>query len=76
MTWMHLRTLVVITDADGALAAQTLRPKAADLDVGLRHADVGEEKPGAEDGLREDVQDGLISFVSWQLTGRILVELT
>lgn len=54
-----LRTLVVITNADGTLAAQALRPETADLDVGLRHADVREQEPSAEDGLREDIEDGV-----------------
>lgn len=61
---MPLRTLVIVTDADGALAAQALGPEAAELDVGLRHADVGEEEPGTEDGLGEDVEDSL-RLVSW-----------
>lgn len=56
---MHLGTLVVVTDADGTLLAETLAPEAAELNVGLGDAGVGEEEPGTEDGLGEDVKDGV-----------------
>jgi hypothetical protein len=32
---MHLGTLVVVTDADGALLAETLAPEATEVNVGL-----------------------------------------
>ena len=51
--------LVIITDTDGALAAETLRPEAAKLDIGLWHARMSEQEPGAEDWLGEDVEDGV-----------------
>jgi len=56
---IHLGTLVVVTNADGALVAETLTPEAVDLNVGLRDALVGEEEPCTEDGLGEDVKDGV-----------------
>lgn len=55
----RLRALVIVTDADGALLAEALAPEATELDVGLGDALVGEEEPGAEDGLGEDVEDGV-----------------
>ena len=39
---IHLGTLVVGTNAEGALVAETLAPEATDLDVGLGDALVGE----------------------------------
>lgn len=56
---IHLGTLVVVTNADGALVAKALAPEATDLNVGLGDALVGEEEPGTEDGLGEDVKDGV-----------------
>jgi hypothetical protein len=56
---MHLGTLVVVTNADGALVAKTLTPEATDLNVGLGDALVGEEEPCTEDGLGEDVKDSV-----------------
>ena len=46
-----LRTLVVIADTDVALALESLGPETAQLDVGLRHAHVGEQQPRSEDWL-------------------------
>ena len=54
-----LSTLVIVADTDGALLAKTVGPEAADVDVGLRHAGVGEEQPSTEDWLGEDVEDGV-----------------
>lgn len=34
-----------------------MSPETAEIDVGLGHAHVGEEEPGSEDWLGEDVQD-------------------
>jgi hypothetical protein len=56
---IHLGTLVVVTNADGALVAETLAPEATDLKVGLGDALVGEEEPGTKDGLGEDVKDSV-----------------
>lgn len=56
---MHLRTLLVVANADTALGAETLAPESTDVNVGLGDALVGEEEPGTEDGLGEDVKDGV-----------------
>jgi hypothetical protein len=56
---MHLGTLVIVTNADSALVAETLTPEATDLNVGLGDALVGEKEPCTEDGLGEDVKDGV-----------------
>lgn len=53
----HLGTLVVVANADSALAAQTVGPEAAKLDVSLGHSPMLNQKPDAEDGLSEDVED-------------------
>lgn len=54
-----LSTLVVVADTDGALLAKTVGPEAADVDVGLRHAGVGEEQPSTENWLGEDIQNSV-----------------
>lgn len=56
---MHLGTLVVVTDTDGALGTETLAPESTDVNVGLGDALVGDEEPGTEDGFGEDVKDGV-----------------
>ena len=56
---MHLGTFIVVTDADGTLLAETLAPEATEVNVGLGELGVGEQEPGTEDGLGEDVKDGV-----------------
>lgn len=56
MRRLHLSTLVVITNTDGTLASDAVGPEATEVDVGLWHADMGEEEPGTEDWLGEDVE--------------------
>ena len=56
---IHLGTLVVVTNADSTLVTETLGPEATNVDVGLGDALVGEEEPCTEDGLSEDVKDGV-----------------
>ena len=56
---MHLRTLVIITNADGTLAADTMGPEATNVEVGLLQALVSEQEPGTEDRLGKDVEDGI-----------------
>ena len=46
-----LRTLVVVTDANGALTVQAIGPEAGELDVSLRHVHVSEQEPEAKDRL-------------------------
>lgn len=56
---MRLCTLVILTNTDGTLAADTVGPEATKLNLSLRHALVSEEQPGTEDGLGEKVEDGV-----------------
>ena len=56
---MRLRTLVILTNTDGTLAADTVGPEATELDLSLGHALVGEEQPSTEDRLGEQVEDGV-----------------
>lgn len=56
---MHLRTLVIVTNTDGTLATETLRPESTNVNVGLWDARVGEQEPCTEDGLGQDVEDGV-----------------
>lgn len=53
------RSSAVILEADSTLTAKTVGPEATELNVGLGHVGVGEEKPQTEDGLGEDVKDGV-----------------
>ena len=59
MVRSDLSTLVVVTDTDAALARKSLGPESTDVNVGLWHADVGEEQPGTEDWLGQDVEDSV-----------------
>jgi hypothetical protein len=53
-----LRT-IVLTKADGTLTAETVGPEAVELDIALTHLGVGDEQPGTEDTLGENIQDGI-----------------
>lgn len=55
----HLSTLIVITDADSALTRETLGPEATNVNVGLWDAGVGEQEPGTENWLSEDVKNSV-----------------
>ena len=57
MDVIHLRTLVVVTDADAALRGQAVRPEATKVGVSLWHVHVGHEEPQTKDGLSQHVQD-------------------
>ncbi|KXT18924.1 hypothetical protein AC579_3587 [Pseudocercospora musae] len=54
-----LSTLIIVTNTDAAFAGQSLGPESANVNVGLWHADVGEEQPGTEDWLGQDVEDSV-----------------
>jgi len=56
---IHLSTIIIVTDADAALATETLRPEATELNVGLGHTHVGKEEPSTKHGLGEDVKNGV-----------------
>lgn len=47
------------TYTNGALGGQALRPETTNAGLGARHGIVGEEQPEAEDGLGEDVKNGV-----------------
>ena len=55
---MHLST-VVLTDADGTLAAETVSPEAVELNITLAHVGVGNKEPGTEDSLGKDIEDSV-----------------
>ena len=55
---MHLST-VVLTDADGTLAAETVSPEAVELNIALAHVGVSNKEPGTEDSLGEDIENSV-----------------
>jgi uncharacterized Zn-binding protein involved in type VI secretion len=55
---MHLSTLLVVTNTDGALT-ETVGPVATDVSRDLGHALVGDEEPCAEDDLGHDIEDSV-----------------
>ena len=70
---MRLRTLVILTNTDGTLAADTVGPEATKLNLSLGHALVGEEQPSTEDRLGEQVEDSVGNdlLVNGHLAGAI-----
>ena len=72
---MYLRTLVIVTNANGAVLGQTVGPEAFNggrpskglakvsnngtKGYLLGHGIMGEEKPEAEDGLGQNIKDGI-----------------
>lgn len=60
---MRLGT-VVLTDADSTIAAETVGPEAVELSVALTHVGVDNEEPGTEDGLGENVENGVDNDLS------------
>ena len=69
----RLCTLVILTNTDSTLAADTVGPEATELDLSLGHALVGEEQPSTEDRLGEQVEDGVGNdlLVNGHLAGAI-----
>lgn len=57
MSW-SLSTLLV-ADANTALGTKAIGPVSAELNIGLRQRPVRHEQPDAENGLCEDIQDGV-----------------
>lgn len=57
-TWIK-RLSTVVLKTDGTLATNTVGPEATEVNVGLGHIGVGDEKPDTEDGLGEDVKDSV-----------------
>eukprot|EP00262_Sarcandra_glabra_P007069 TRINITY_DN19631_c0_g1_i1.p2 TRINITY_DN19631_c0_g1~~TRINITY_DN19631_c0_g1_i1.p2 ORF type:complete len:294 (-),score=25.52 TRINITY_DN19631_c0_g1_i1:240-1121(-) len=69
----RLRALVVVTNANGSLRAEAVRPVSAEFDIGLGHLGVGEEQPDTEDGLGQHVKNGVGNdfSVDRSLTGTV-----
>jgi hypothetical protein len=55
----HLCALIIIANTDAALRREAVSPEATEINVGLWHLGVGDEQPGPEDWLGEDVKDGI-----------------
>jgi hypothetical protein len=70
---MHLSTLIILTNTDSTLAANTVGPEATKLNLSLGHALVGEEQPSTEDRLGEQVENGVGNdlLVNGHLAGAI-----
>lgn len=56
--WMHLST-IIITETEGALAAESVGPETSKINIGLRDLRVGNEEPDTEDGFGEDVKNSV-----------------
>lgn len=55
----YLSTVVIVTKTNSACTGQAISPETADLDVGLRHASMGDQKPDTKDGLGQNIQDSI-----------------
>jgi len=55
---MHLSTLLVVTNTDGALT-EAVGPVAANVGADLRHTLVRDEEPCAKDDLGHDIEDSV-----------------
>jgi len=51
--------LIIISDTEGTLATDTVGPEAAQIDIRFWQVGVGDKKPGAKDGLGQDVEYGI-----------------
>ena len=56
---MHLSTLVVFTNANGAFSRQAMGPEATELNIGLWHVDMGQEEPKTKDRLGENIENSV-----------------
>jgi len=55
----NLRTVLVITDADGTLVTKTVSPEATNVNVGLWNGSVHVKQPGTKDGLGQNITDSV-----------------
>ena len=55
---VHLSTLLIVTDTDGALT-EAVGPVAANVGADLRHTLVRDEEPCAEDDLGHNIEDSV-----------------
>ena len=53
----ELRAVIVKTQS--TLAVQAVGPEATEINVSLGDLLMGDDEPGAEDGLGKDIQDGV-----------------
>jgi hypothetical protein len=60
---VHLST-IVLTDADGTLTAETVGPEAVELNIALAHVGVGNQEPGTEDSLGQDIKNSVDNDLS------------
>jgi hypothetical protein len=69
----HLRALIIITNTDAALRAETMGPETTELNIAVGQFGVGDEQPGAEDGLGQDIKDSVGNdfLVNIEKTGTI-----
>jgi hypothetical protein len=56
---MHLSTLIVIADTDGTLSASTVGPVSTNLGCGFAVLASSSDDPETENGLGEDIEDGV-----------------
>lgn len=56
---MHLRTLLIVTDAELALTAEAVGPESTESNIELRHVHVAKEEPETEDTLGQDVKNSV-----------------
>jgi hypothetical protein len=50
---------IVLTEADGTLTVETVRPETSELNIALTQLGVGDQQPGTEDTLGKNVQNGI-----------------
>ena len=55
---MQLST-VIVTEAEGALTVETVRPEATEINIGLAELSVGDDQPSTEDRLSKNIEDGI-----------------
>lgn len=54
-----LSTFLIVANANQALCTKTLRPPAAQLNIGLRKLAVGSQQPSAEANLGQHIKHGV-----------------
>jgi hypothetical protein len=50
---------IILTKANGTLAVETVGPEAVELDIALTELGVGDQQPGTEDTLGQNIQDSV-----------------
>jgi len=55
----NLRTVLVVSNADGTLVTETVGPEATNVNVGLWDGSVHVEQPGTEDSLGQNITDSV-----------------